>query len=608
MGRKGVFIAGCLWALSAAVVAIAPVVAEAQDRLALRLPVPHAVPAALPAILGERDRDLYRRIFVLQAAGKLTAADTLIGKLTDRLLVGHVQAQRYLHPTAYRSKFRELKAWMAEYADHPDSQRIHKLAVKRRPRRAGYPARPTYAVPGYAPSSGLIGPGVTGGGPRRGLSAEDKKKAKRAIRRVHLLLRKGATKSAKEMLHDKEVRRLLSPTAFDRAQARLAAGYFVDGHDAWALDWATRAARSARWVPEATWTAGLAAWRLERFGDAATHFGSLAGRDNVSPWLVSGAAFWAARSHLKDRRPEQVSRWLRVAAGQGRTFYALLARRLLGMPLGLRWSRQEEDRRWPRTVAATAAGKRALALVEVGQRNRAGRELLGLSSGATGDTARGVLILAGQAGLASIALRLDPILNARGADYDGAAFPVPPWRPDEGFRIDRALIYSFIRQESQFNPDARSPAGARGLMQIMPATASWVARDRSLRGAERQRLHDPMLNLELGQRYIEMLLAEKSVGGDLFRMVVAWNAGPGNLQKWLRQNRFRDDPLLFIETITRRETRAFAERVLTNFWIYRDRLGQPTPSLDAVAAGRWPAYMSLDPESVQVAEDVRDRR
>ena len=63
---------------------------------------------------------------------------------------------------------------------------------------------------------------------------------------------------------------------------------------------------------------------------------------------------------------------------------------------------------------------------------------------------------------------------------------------------------------------------------------------------------------------------------------------------------------MFLESIPSEETRNFVERVLANFWIYRDRLGQKTPSLDAIAAGDWPVYTALDRESVSVAENVED--
>jgi hypothetical protein len=92
-------------------------------------------------------------------------------------------------------------------------------------------------------------------------------------------------------------------------------------------------------------------------------------------------------------------------------------------------------------------------------------------------------------------------------------------------------------------------------------------------------------------------MGDNVVRGNLFMLAAAYNGGPGNLNKWLRQTNYAEDPLLFIESIPARETRLFIERVLSNFWIYRLRLGQEIPSLDAVAAGHWPYYSALDGSS-----------
>jgi soluble lytic murein transglycosylase-like protein len=127
-------------------------------------------------------------------------------------------------------------------------------------------------------------------------------------------------------------------------------------------------------------------------------------------------------------------------------------------------------------------------------------------------------------------------------------------------------------------------------MQLMPATARFVAQKNYVPDGDPSQLSTPEVNMALGQKYIEMLLSDSAVGTDLFRLAVAWNGGPGNLGKWDRQTGFADDPLLFIETIPARETRIFIERVLANLWTYRDRLGQPVASLDSLAGGAWPGY------------------
>jgi soluble lytic murein transglycosylase len=215
---------------------------------------------------------------------------------------------------------------------------------------------------------------------------------------------------------------------------------------------------------------------------------------------------------------------------------------------------------------------------------------------------RAVLAIAQRANLAQLAIRLGPRVSEKdGRRHDAALYPIPSWRPAEGFTVDRALIYAFMRQESGFRPDANSPAGAKGLMQLMPGTAAYIAEQAGLPGEPD--LLDPAVNLSLGQRYILHLFQQPSVQGDLFRLVAAYNSGPGKVEEWRKRDDFNGDPLLFIESIPSRETRLFIERVLASYWIYRDRLGQPTPSLDAIAAGEWPTYTPLEEGSKAVAQN-----
>lgn len=97
---------------------------------------------SLPSVLAEGDIRLYQRIFELQEDGNWTSADKLIKRLDNDVLLGHVLYQRYMHPTKYRSKYKELKAWMAKYADHPSAGVIYKLAKRRRPSNWKRPAPP----------------------------------------------------------------------------------------------------------------------------------------------------------------------------------------------------------------------------------------------------------------------------------------------------------------------------------------------------------------------------------------------------------------------------------------------------------------------------------
>ncbi|MDA1325643.1 MAG: hypothetical protein O3C34_12955, partial [Proteobacteria bacterium] len=108
----------------------------------------------LPTPLSDSNDALYRRIFALQETGKWRHADRLIAKLDDKLLLGHVMAQRYLHPTSYRSRFSELAAWLRKFADHPEAKRIYKLAVQRKLGRASTPRAPRTKPPIFHGESG----------------------------------------------------------------------------------------------------------------------------------------------------------------------------------------------------------------------------------------------------------------------------------------------------------------------------------------------------------------------------------------------------------------------------------------------------------------------
>lgn len=558
--------------------------------------------ADVKRVLSPADTHLYEEIFALQEKGHWKRADKKIALLSDRLLMGHVLAQRYLHPTKYRSRYKELKAWMAAYSDHPQAGRIYKLALKRRPGNWRRPDRPEplLAIPRFSDDheADTVRPSV----PRKRLSKSDRRKARALKNRIRKTLGRGHTLIGKRLLQEKETRRLLSSAEQDVLRARLALGYLYDRRPEWSYNWASKAAkRSGKVIAEPHWAAGLAAWRLGRFEKAAEHFTGAADTGFTDPWLDSAAAFWAARALLVTRQPKEVNRYLRQAARHARTFYGLIAAHVLGTPVSYDWSSPPFETNTVRDMVASGRGKRALALVQVGRHREAERELRRLAGAADKVRAQNILALADASGMASLAVRLSDHLFPDGGGYDGAAYPIPAWTPRDGFRIDRALIYALIRQESKFNPKAKSWAGARGLMQLMPGTASYVAQDRSLRGGHRGKLYDPGFNLKLGQRYIEILLKEQHIKGDLLLLAAAWNGGPGNLNRWRRRVDYAADPLMFIETIPSRETRHFVEHVLANLWVYRDRLGQPKPSLEALARGQWPVYESLGQGRVQVA-------
>lgn len=560
----------------------------------------------LPRVLTQGDVELYRKIFAEQDAGHWKTADGLIAKLKDKVLLGHVRAQRYLHPTAYRSSWKELRNWLADYADHPDASRLHRLALRRKPSSAKAPRSPER---GYLGGNGAdaVRDVHFYVSPRKRTNAEQAA-VKRLTREIRKLIRKGWPSGALRKLDAKSARDLLDPVEFAEQRGKIAKGYYVFGKDAEALRLAAKSAREAGdEVPSVYWTAGLAAWRLGKVEEAETHFSALAMAENAPRAQRSAGAYWAARAALQLRKPAESTRWLARAAQYPLTFYGLLGRRALGVEVPFDWSLPEISERKAQRLLAHEGARRAIALMQVGQSSRAEREWRKLFPRLDRSLREPLMTIATRHNMPGLAIRLAGIIRvSTGRIYHAALYPVPGWAPADGFSIDRAVIYGIIRQESGFDPRARSGRGARGLMQLMPRTANYMDSDDDL--DDRHELYDPALNLQLGQRYVSHLLELDRVDGDLFRLLVAYNAGPGNLGKWRRSVEFADDPLLFIESIPSPETREFIERVLSNIWIYRHRLGQSAPSLDRAAAGDWAIYRGIDDETGFKIRNARFRQ
>jgi len=562
--------------------------------------------APTPALLSEADKDRYRQIFSVQERGDWPAADRQIAALENDLLMGYVLHQRYMHPTAYRSRYGELRDWLQRYADHPDATRIYKLAQKRRPANVGAPRRPVPRV--YRPVAHRQY--AVAEGPRRDFS----RNFRDAARKVRALLRRERPTQAFNHISRSSVRRGLKAVEFDTLLSRIATSYYIEHRDDRALEVATRVTqRSREGVPLADWYAGLAAWRQGQFTLAADHFSHLSTAPNASDWTRAAGGFWAARAYIADRMPGKAAPMLEIAANTGATFYGLLAAQQLGRDIQFHWVQPPLDPAGLQLLMGTASVARAVALVEIDRREMAEAELVRAHGRIAPALDLALIALAERLQLPATQLQVASAVHEPSAHgpnryvMNAGLFPVPDYEPEGGYRVDRALVYALMRQESKFKPQARSSAGARGLMQIMPATASHIARDRSLRragAAGRDRLFDPTFNLSLAQRYIEELMGNTEPYGNLYMLMASYNAGPGNLRRWLKNTDYRNDPLLFIESIPAPETRGYIERVLTNIWIYRDRLGQDVPSLETAAAGQWPLYQRQEPTGPFAHTDI----
>ena len=541
-------------------------------------------PASATQPLASADAARLQGVFALQAAKDWAAAEQEAALLADRRLEGHVFADRWLNPAAPKPDQEALRDWLARFADHPDAQAIHALLRRTAPRGASLPNAPVQES--LAEDAGIIPEEREA--PEQGFQRNPT--LDRALRD---LVRDGNLESA---LRQMESTRGMTPPYAAALKADFALILFRRGEDDRAFDLAAEATRSrAEPSGRAAFAAGLAAWGLGHFDVALPYLEVAARAPGASAANRAAAAYWASRAAIRARHPGMHVPWLLQAAQEPRTFYGLMARRALGLTPGFAWHAEAGGEEGMAALMETAGGWRALALLQIGQTARAEAELRALWPLARGNLPllRAMLALASQAGLTHLSAQLAELAQiADGRPRDLARFPLPRLNPAQGFRVEPALIYALARQESNFDPAAVSRAGARGILQVMPATAAYLANDPSFTGDGVQRLHNPGLSLELGQRYLHYLARSEAVGGDLIRLLAAYNAGPGNLAKWLPAVRHRDDALLFIEAIPFDETRAHVQRVLAYSWIYASRLGLPAPSLDQLVQGEFPRFMS----------------
>ncbi|MFA6449253.1 MAG: transglycosylase SLT domain-containing protein, partial [bacterium] len=147
----------------------------------------------------------------------------------------------------------------------------------------------------------------------------------------------------------------------------------------------------------------------------------------------------------------------------------------------------------------------------------------------------------------------EDILEAEGAKY----------------QLDPIWLLSLIRQESRFNPLARSTSNAMGLMQIIPSTGNWIAEKIGVSRFQLSSLFEPETNIKFGVWYFDYLL--KRFSGDYTLAVAAYNGGPGNVSRWLEKYG-NNDIDLFIERIPRDETRDYTKKVQHNYFVYSQLL------------------------------------
>ena len=542
--------------------------------------------APVSRVLKNSDIKTYQEIFSCQKKNQIKNAQKMEKKLSNKLLLGYVLFDRYFS-RKYTTSAKEIEKWMDMYSDLPVAVDIYalgkqkKLKDLKRPRGLFGSNTKACSSPSRQEPIDLVSNLSLDYVPEK-----DRKQISKQMRSFVRSLGKGETETAEEMLNNNSVIKALKQKDLDKARVALAFSFVLEGKDEKALALVQRAMHyySAD-IPLSLWVAGLASWRLGLKSQAANYFSDLADMDEAADPLRTRAAYWAARSFLTLGKYEKVVSYLKQAAQMPRHFYGMLAIRALGEDLDYVWDTPVEPTDEVIANFSHPALERFYALRQIGKDDWAKQELSKLYLEAD-DEAKGLLMMISEKN------KFDDVLQGLTGTLQGeeARYPVPNWTPLGGWQLDKALVYAFVRQESCFNNRAESYVGALGLMQIMPDTAKELAKFLQCRFSK-QSLKDPAYNLRLGQGYLKRLMEEyPQVQDNLMFLAAAYNAGPGNLNKWKNKMDYQEDPLLFLEVLPSKETRGFIERILVNYWVYRNLMGQSLQTLDDVVQGEWPLY------------------
>jgi soluble lytic murein transglycosylase len=392
--------------------------------------------------------------------------------------------------------------------------------------------------------------------------------------------RKGRDSSAREML----ARTPQHPARADKwwiERAALARNALGDGHisEAYRIARDHGLERGANFA-EAEWLAG---WIALRFLDdrrvALDHFVALF---KAVRYPVSRArgAYWAGRAAEALNSPKLAQQWYRAAASHPTTYYGQLGQVRLRPGQGLSLPAETEPSETDFAKFAEAELVRAVGLlVEAGERERLRPFILAL--GEVHDSPGWRVLAASLArvhGRADLGVAVAKKASQKSGQVIQAGYPTlspPPSRKAaKGVAVEMPLVLAVVRQESAFDSQAVSPAGALGLMQLMPRTAQKMAQVQKLPYSRRRLTAEPDLNLKLGQAYLGELLNQ--FDGSYVLTLAAYNAGPARARQWLRRNgdprHAGVDAIDWVETIPFHETRNYVQRVMENLQVYRARL------------------------------------
>jgi len=306
---------------------------------------------------------------------------------------------------------------------------------------------------------------------------------------------------------------------------------------------------------------------------ARVHFQNL-GRVVKTPISLSRAHYWQGRAAdaLGDKAGAATS--YRAAAVHSSAYYGMLAAERLGLPLDAALLSDARPADWRQAAFARSSVLDAARLfLQAGDRANAKRFLLHLAEGLDATGIEQLADLALSMGQPHVSLVLAKAAAERGAILPRYYYPQVGMVP-EGLAVSRALALAISRRESEFDPVVVSPAGAMGLMQVMPGTAKEMAAKVGVPYAKGRLTTDPAYNVTLGAAYLRQLIDE--FGPAVALVAAGYNAGPSRPRRWIAAFGDPRDPGVdvvdWVEQIPIGETRTYVMRVSESLVIYRARL------------------------------------
>lgn len=534
---------------------------------------------AVPSLLTKEDREYYRDLFAAIKGKDWSRVQAMFAQKPDGPLHPEARAEYYLAAGSPRIEGDELSRWLATGRELPQAQNIGQLAAKR-----GVTSIPSLPDPQRLRSLPAMPKRV------RPRTIDDGTMPASVGAAIHDRIKNDDPMGARALLDG--IESALSAPARTEWRQRVAWSFYIENDDAGAYAAAQLSGQGVGpWAAVGWWTAGLAAWRLGDCQGAGEAFEkAAAGTDN--PELGAAALYWQSRAHVRCRQPEMAAAPLRAAARQDETLYGMLASEQLGLKLPTHHSGADFTQADWQSLRDVTNVRIAVGLAEIGEDGRADEVLRHQARIGSPALYQPLSRLARDLGLPATQLWMAGNAPSGGKPEPATRFPTPKWTPVGGWKVDPALVYAHALQESLFRTSVVSPAGARGLMQIMPAAARDHAGTLGIAGNASD-LNNPEVNLAFGQRHLEMLRNSSGTQGLLPKVMAAYNAGLSPITRWNTEINDQGDPLLWMESVPYWETRGYVNIVLRNYWMYERQAGGPSESRMAIAQGMWPTFPGL---------------